>query len=398
MELELKEVKDEMKKMKDLAGKQLEQMEEWKRVAKLELENKVLHAELAHQKLLNAHKDMTRTEMMQLNKKDLKQQQNQTEKIGKIFCHGKSASPKAFQFITTLILCETDQKALLEGLNALEQKQTANAKQQKADQKALSATIDQQMNQLKRELIAKMEEFQNKQHQDLDASTEAQESNVDHFSRLQTKISDLEEKQKNGQEELLRKMDELQAMVVAVLEEQKLPNAKKLAELKQQNALQEKVVKMEKYQKEQQQNIIRLTPQNRWDSAALDRHLTLSEPGQLIVQSIGENRRRWRSVIAERPIPKGNAGIFYYEVTILEKRIGVLIGLAPKQKQLDKWIGEYKGFYAYVSGGFFMGHEVEGYSHLDERRRPRYIKTRPSFGVRDVVGCGVNLATRQIIY
>uniref|UniRef100_A0A183CGX3 Uncharacterized protein n=1 Tax=Globodera pallida TaxID=36090 RepID=A0A183CGX3_GLOPA len=39
----------------ELVSKQLEQMEEWKRVTKLELENMALRAELAQQKLLNAH-------------------------------------------------------------------------------------------------------------------------------------------------------------------------------------------------------------------------------------------------------------------------------------------------------------------------------------------------------
>uniref|UniRef100_A0A183CRZ2 Coiled-coil domain-containing protein 160 n=1 Tax=Globodera pallida TaxID=36090 RepID=A0A183CRZ2_GLOPA len=86
---DMKQYKEEMKKTKELISKQLEQLEEWKRVAKLELENKVLCAELAHQKLLNAQNDMTTAEM-KLNMEELKQQQNQKEKIGKIFC------PKSF--------------------------------------------------------------------------------------------------------------------------------------------------------------------------------------------------------------------------------------------------------------------------------------------------------------
>uniref|UniRef100_A0A914H9M9 Uncharacterized protein n=1 Tax=Globodera rostochiensis TaxID=31243 RepID=A0A914H9M9_GLORO len=148
-----------------------------------------------------------------------------------------------------------DQKALLERLDGIEQKQTANSEQQKADQKAQSSTIDQHfrekikqielelkgMEQLKEKVIAKMEEHQNKQQQTIDALTEKLNVSIDQFSRLQTTINDLEHKQKNDQEEFLRKM-------VAELGDQKLSNANKFAEIEigqQEYALQETVVKME---------------------------------------------------------------------------------------------------------------------------------------------------------
>uniref|UniRef100_A0A183CEV6 HTH La-type RNA-binding domain-containing protein n=1 Tax=Globodera pallida TaxID=36090 RepID=A0A183CEV6_GLOPA len=112
----LKAVKEEMKNTKESVSKKLEQMEEWKRVAKLELENKALRAELEHQKLVKDHKDPI-SEMKQLNTEDLKQQQNQTERIVSIDQLGR--------------------------FNELEKKQTANSEQQKTDQKALNAPIDQ---------------------------------------------------------------------------------------------------------------------------------------------------------------------------------------------------------------------------------------------------------------
>uniref|UniRef100_A0A183BU54 BTB domain-containing protein n=1 Tax=Globodera pallida TaxID=36090 RepID=A0A183BU54_GLOPA len=125
-----------------------------------------------------------------------------------------------------------------------------------------------------------------------------------------------------------------------------------------------------------------LTPQNRWDSAACHEDLTLIEANRLIVESIGGNSE-WRSVLAELPIPK--SGIFYYEVKIIGKGDGVHIGLATKQMPLAGWVGHYKGTYAYERCGRF-------WEHADA------FNEKPEFGFGDIIGCGVDLATRQIIY
>ncbi|KAI3419188.1 Ran-binding protein 9 [Globodera pallida] len=124
----------------------------------------------------------------------------------------------------------------------------------------------------------------------------------------------------------------------------------------------------------------------------------LPELSQLQFPTNGRVLTVWRSVFAEWPIPKWNSGTFYYEVTILEKRRGIdgiYIGLATEQIPLGTPVGWSKGTYSYASHGNVWGHEVEGCSHW--KGRP-YIGGKFKFVERHVIGCGVNLATGQIIY
>ncbi|KAI3418002.1 hypothetical protein GPALN_010597 [Globodera pallida] len=368
--------------------------------------------------------------------------------------------------IDQFLLMQSDQKALRERLNRLEQKQTQFNEREQQLNNFLEQFVEEVKNQkqmyefgdsskklfekgiyqLKGELSVRMvKEYQKQQQVTIGGkigknensapiSTPGQWRRCDPFrivgSILLFMFIIYTVDQMNEQKENRLKMN---ASIVAELEEQKLSNANKFAELEQQklsnankfaelaqqklsnankfaeieqqNALQqEKVVKLQKYQKEQQLDIvdlqktvdtlekIGLVPANRWDSTACHDKLALSEPDRLIVQHTGEG---WGSVRAEKPM-SNPYGISYFEVKILEGTAGILVGLATKQMPLDKWVGNHDGTFAYGSYGDFWGHEVDRCCHTADGRP--VIGRKPPFCVGDVIGCGFNLATRQIIY
>ncbi|KAI3411131.1 hypothetical protein GPALN_003214 [Globodera pallida] len=356
---QLKQLQEQLKNSEESVGRKLEQIEEW-----------------------NSNKNNT-AEMKQLNMEELKQQQNQTKK--------NEAAERVEQL--ELKLTETNRKLEYFGnfqamtvIKLEEYQKLVNAQQTKIvgleeNQKAMGRLVEEQNREfeelannskhalektikakdtadfehqkvlnVQKNLIEEMAEYQNEQQQTIDALTEKLKVSIDHFSRLQTTISDLE-----------RKMDEsLKSAVQAVV----------VAELG---------------------GIGTIRQQNRWDSAACHRGLALFEPDQLIVQN-GGDWGGWRSVRAEHPIPKGNSGISYFEVQMLGKG-PVHIGLATKQMPLDKAVGPYEGSYAYEGDGTLWGPAA-----VEANGRCSFIEGQLKFGKGAVIGCGVNLATGQIFY
>ncbi|KAI3408214.1 hypothetical protein GPALN_012060 [Globodera pallida] len=213
------------------------------------------------------------------------------------------------------------------------------------------------MEEYHRQQQQKMDEYMKEQQQKMEEDQQKQQQKMEEYKEEQ------QQKMEEYKEEQQQKMEEYKKE-----QQQKMEQYKKEQQQKMEQYQEEHQHKMEQYQKEQQQAIDVLT----------------------------EKQKVSCSVLAERPIPKGNVGIFYYEVKILRIKCYIYVGLAPKQMPLNKTVGEFKGSYAYSgSRGHFFGHVVEGCSQIVGRP---YIEGIPSFGVSDVIGCGMDLATRQIIY
>ncbi|KAL3070427.1 hypothetical protein niasHT_032217 [Heterodera trifolii] len=135
---------------------------------------------------------------------------------------------------------------------------------------------------------------------------------------------------------------------------------------------------------------------NHWDPPSpCPASLLLTSPGVLCVEHTGPNNECF-SVLAKWPIPK--TGTFYFEVKCSSRhmKMGAAIGLATKQMPSDEWVGQCRGTYSYSSHGILYGHNVAG---RDEQCfAPCFYENVPPFGYYDVMGCGIDLATRQIFY
>ncbi|KAL3098196.1 hypothetical protein niasHS_002032 [Heterodera schachtii] len=133
--------------------------------------------------------------------------------------------------------------------------------------------------------------------------------------------------------------------------------------------------------------------ENGWDANACHETLQISAD-KISMNSMNDRgwRRHWYSVFAKQPailLTNVCSSNFYFEISIGKIDGEVTFGFAnKKQRKLFTGYDQQKGIYAYVS----HGHLYNGTFSIDGR----YLGY--AYGVGDVVGVGVNLASQQIIF
>ncbi|KAL3120460.1 hypothetical protein niasHT_000578 [Heterodera trifolii] len=123
---------------------------------------------------------------------------------------------------------------------------------------------------------------------------------------------------------------------------------------------------------------------NFWDFNTSHTDLEIFGSGSLKVHYKGDGSGR-RSVFAKHPILFSESGIFYFEIKIKNCKSLCSIGLATKAMPLDGKLGQNSDTCAYQSDGQFWANGPSNTGNAN-------------FSSGDIVGCGINLATRRIIF
>ncbi|KAL3073557.1 hypothetical protein niasHS_017124 [Heterodera schachtii] len=250
------------------------------------------------------------------------------------------------------------------------------------------------------EKIGQEQQQQKKEQEEKQEDAKGKYASIDQFTQLQ-----------NDQKTLLEKVEQMGSNFTAAFEEQQ----KKIGVLENFVG-----IAKERFGKELSKSVhpnfrsdfaekLSIPPQNCWDANACHENLTISGPNKTTVLYKENTDSRTClfydidelisssdtdcSLFAKNPIPQENSGIFYYELEILNAEGFISIRLATKAMPLEQFAGQSNGCGYRISKG--CGYRSDGLFCIDNFCWD-YIKAEFSRG--DVVGLGINLATRRLIF
>ncbi|KAL3117407.1 hypothetical protein niasHT_000158 [Heterodera trifolii] len=251
---------------------------------------------------------------------------------------------------------QNDQKGLLEKISELEKQQKEQIKAT-ADQSDQLSKILEKTSEMKKKQKQQHEENTTKDDQQTEFYSKMDSSVKDMIKVIETKIIALEEHKKNEEIFIGLLKDRFGKELLKAVH----PNIRK------------NIAEKFSYPK-----------QNCWDANASHNDLEVFGTKSLKVYYKGDGSGR-RSVFAKHSILFTESGIFFFEIKIKSCKSLCSIGLATKVMPLDGKLGQNLDTCAYQSDGQFWANGPSNTGNAN-------------FSSGDIVGCGINLATRRIIF
>ncbi|KAL3068308.1 hypothetical protein niasHS_015429 [Heterodera schachtii] len=219
---------------------------------------------------------------------------------------------------------------------------------------------------------------------------------TDQMKPILDRINELEKQQKEQSKATADQLDQLSKISekINALEKQRENTTKATSDQfsqlqNDQKKILEKISEMDKGEK-QKRKVFLIFRQNFWDVNACYKNLEIIGDKNLTVH-YKRNCCDWSSVFAKHPIllNKDSSNIFYYEISIKNKKCLIIFGFTVKRQTKLDGINQYyeKGIYAFESDGeIWINGEGKG------------TNAKYSYCVGDTVGIGVHLITRQLFF
>ncbi|KAL3116303.1 hypothetical protein niasHT_002386 [Heterodera trifolii] len=345
------------------------------KIAKLELENKVLEQKLKHQELM--------VEQKALKEKVAKIEQKREKNVTDAKCltvNNMGNERASFQNMSTFeeISVLVSRIAELNRAKTIESSIGSSCDLFGQDGNGSDDDdfhMDDENGQKEEERKTPTNEISSGQFKEISerivALEQQSKDNVDQFSKILEKISELEKQQKQQHQNTNKATSD------------------KLSKMQNdQKTLFEKVSELEKEQKRKKEHLN--FQQNFWDANVCHKNLQIIGDNNLTVYHKGTVSVFWRSVFAKHSIllNRKPSNFSYYEISIKNKKDLIIFGFAVKQQTKLKGLIRHEiGTYAYESDGeIWINGEGKG------------TNAKYSYGVGDTVGIGVHFITRQLFF